>query len=497
MATAKAAPTAARASRRQSARPSTAARASVAGSAVGAFALIAIVALVLAVVLAAAERPSFLSPFTSADYFPSWMAGPLAGLVPSLTRDDSDLRGLISAAIALGFAGYLVVLWQASNLRTGWIIAAIVAVQVILFLSPPLFSTDVFNYLNYGRMGVLHDLNPYTTIPLFEPHSDPTFAISNWHRLLSPYGPLFTLVTYALVPIGVAASFWTIKAIIALAFLATLALVWRCAELLGRSPRAAVVLVGLNPLVLVWGLGADHNDALMMLLVVLSLYLALLARDRAGSATPAAAAAAGRLAATSGAVLIAAVAVKASAGILVPVFLLAFGQRRAKCLGALAAAALLAIVSFAAFGLHVPGLGEQAKLVTPLGLPNVVGVLLGLGGETKGLHTVLDVVLIATVLAASFVTWRDPERGLGAAFACMLVLVLTLSWSGAWYVLWVLPFAALLPGWAARTCVLALSAFLILAFAPNEPLVHRPLSLPLYTTALGRAHNDQINALLH
>jgi len=490
-------------------RPPVAARASVAASVIGALALVAIVGLVLAIVLAAAERPSFLSPFTSANYFPGWMAGPLAGLVPSLTHDDSNLRGLISAAIALAFVGYLVALWLAPNLRTGWIVAAIVAVQVVLFLSPPLFSTDVFNYLNYGRMGVVHGLNPYTTIPLIEPHSDPTFAISNWHRLLSPYGPLFTLLTYALVPIGVAASFWTIKALIGLAFLATLGLLWRCAELLGRSPRTAVVLVGLNPLVLVWGLGADHNDALMMLLVVLSLYLALRAREAAGlgiAPPPAgsgsvarlrAVASPDRLAFASGVALIAAVAVKASAGILVPVFLLAFGQRRAKLAGAVSAGVVLAVVSLLAFGAHVPGLGEQAKLVTPLGLPNVVGVLLGLGGETTGLHTVLDVVLVATVLIAAIVTFRHPERGVGAAFACVLVLAATLSWSGAWYVLWVLPFAALLPGWAARTSVLALSAFLILAFAPNEPLVHRPLSLPLYTTALGLAHTDEINALLH
>ena len=175
------------------------------------------------------------------------MAGPLAGLVPSLTRDDARLRALSSGAIALLFASYLLALRYSTRLRARWVIAAIVAVQAILLCAPPLFSTDVFNYLNYGRMGVVHGLNPYTTAPLLEPHGDPTFAISNWHHLLSPYGPLFTLLTYALSPLGVGASFWTVKVIIALASLATLALVWRCAALLGRPRRAAIVLVGLNP----------------------------------------------------------------------------------------------------------------------------------------------------------------------------------------------------------------------------------------------------------
>ena len=31
----------------------------------------------------------------------------------------------------------------------------------------------MFNYVNYGRMEVVHNLNPYTTIPVLEPHNDP------------------------------------------------------------------------------------------------------------------------------------------------------------------------------------------------------------------------------------------------------------------------------------------------------------------------------------
>ena len=85
-----------------------------------------------------------------------------------------------------------------------WAIAAILAVHAIFLLAPPLALTDVFNYINYGRMEVVHHLNPYTTIPILEPHSDPSYALSNWHQLLSPYGPLFTLLTFALVPLGVA-----------------------------------------------------------------------------------------------------------------------------------------------------------------------------------------------------------------------------------------------------------------------------------------------------
>ena len=137
-------------------------------------------------------------------------------------------------------------------------------VHAIFFLAPPMALTDMFNYINYGRMEVVHHLNPYTTYPILEPHSDPSYALSNWHQLLSPYGPLFTLLTFALVPLGVAASFWAIKTVLMAASLGTILLVWRCARLLGLDPVRAIVLVGLNPIVLVWGLGGDHNDFLIV-----------------------------------------------------------------------------------------------------------------------------------------------------------------------------------------------------------------------------------------
>ena len=50
--------------------------------------------------------------------------------------------------------------------------------HAIFFLAPPLALTDVFNYINYGRMEVVHHLNPYTTIPILEPHSDPSYYLS-------------------------------------------------------------------------------------------------------------------------------------------------------------------------------------------------------------------------------------------------------------------------------------------------------------------------------
>ena len=220
----------------------------------GALELGVIVALSLFIVLIAANKPSLLAPTTHIGFYPHWMAGPLGGLLPGLTGDSTELRFLFTGAIVGMFIAYALLLRIAGQLPARWVIGAILAVNLIFLVSPPLALTDMFNYINYARMEVVHNLNPYTTIPALEPHSDPAFMLSNWHMLLSPYGPMFTLLTFAVVPLGVAGSFWALKAILVIASLCMVLLVWLCARLLGRDPVPAVALVGLNPIVLVWGL---------------------------------------------------------------------------------------------------------------------------------------------------------------------------------------------------------------------------------------------------
>ena len=216
------------------------------------------------------------------NFYPHWMAGPLGGLWPGLTGNGTTLKYLFTGAIVPHVRG-LPRRAPARRRAAGKVDrGGILAVHAIFILSPPLALTDLFNYVNYGRMEVVHHLNPYTSIPILEPHDDPSYALSNWHQLLSPYGPLFTMLTFAVVPLGVAGSFWALKVVLAATSLGTILLVWKCARLLGRDPVKAIALVGLNPIVLVWGLGGDHNDFLMLFCIMLGFYL-LLRGPRAGA----------------------------------------------------------------------------------------------------------------------------------------------------------------------------------------------------------------------
>jgi alpha-1,6-mannosyltransferase len=488
------------------------------GALVCAFALAAILLCSAFLVILVADRPSGLSPITHNNFFPRWMAGPLGGLWPGLTRNGTTLRYLFTGPVAVMYVSYLLLLLYVRALPARWAVTAIVCAHVIFLLAPPLALTDVFNYVNYGRMEIVHHLNPYTTIPILEPHNDPSYSLSNWHQLLSPYGPLFTLLTFAVVPLGVAGSFWALKGIIALASLAVILLVWKCARLLGRDPVAAIVLVGLNPIVLVWGLGGDHNDFLVLLVTVLGFYLLL----RAGAAHQAAAVAraavrkglpklapAGGLRArlapvatdvAAGAAFVTAAALKASAGVMIPVVLagLVRTPRRlpAALVGMAVAGLLLAAASLIAFGLHIPDLSTQSRLVTNISLPNLLGLALGSGGETTSLHLVLSVVLVGSIAlcCVQAYRWRDSLTASGWANVALLV---TLSWVLPWYVLWVLPLAALSSSRRLRVAALGLGVYLIIAWAPASGLVWSAIGFHPEKTSLGRLHQRYVRELLN
>lgn len=492
-------------------------------------ALASIVLCSLLIVLAAAARPTFLSAPTRPLYFPSWMSGPLGGLTPGLAQLAS-LKEIFTGAVVLTYGCYLVALWRAEHLRVRTVAISIVALHAIFLLAPPLALTDVFNYLNYARMEIVHHLNPYTTIPSLEPHNDPAFALSNWHGLVSPYGPLFSVMTFALAPLSLGAYFWSFKLLLFATDLAMLLLVWKCALLLERqpllasnaswhgrragtharvSPIAALVLVGLNPIVLVWGLGGDHNDFFTIFFVVLAFYLLLRARAASLAGAPALRALvstkAPRLAADvafdagAGAALVLAAGLKASAGIVIPIVLVTLVRSPRRLLAFIAGAGLATVataaVSLSAFGVHFPDVTLQTTLVTDLSIPNLLGLALGQGGETSALHAVLTAALVASLIGACVWAWRTRDALTASGWA-MLATLVTTSWVLPWYVVWVLPLAALAGSRRLRVAALVLGAYLIVAWAPATGDLLNALHLHPGKTAVGRSHARAVQSLL-
>jgi hypothetical protein len=198
----------------------------------------------------------------------------------------------------------------------------------------------------------------------------------------------------------------------------------------------------------------------------------------------------------AGGALVAAVAIKASAGILLPIVLLG-SQRRLRLLaGMVAGGVIIGAATLYAFGPHLPNLSDQTRLVSGDGLPNVIGYSLGLGGETQGMHDVLTGVLAATVLGCCVWAWRTRDW-LRPATVAMLVLLLTLSWELPWYIYWLLPLAAFVRSRALRGIALVFGLYLLLAWIPLTTDLISSLNFQPNATPLGEQNSHLTKRLLH
>jgi len=270
------------------------------------------------------------------------------------------------------------------------------------------------------------------------------------------------MLSYPLAPLGVAAGLWTLKALTAAASLALVALVWVAAGRLGRPAVPAAALVGLNPVLLVWGVGGAHNDLLVMAVVMGGVYLLV----------------AGRAASAAGAV-VAAAALKASAGLALPFLILGARERGRALFGAAGAAVLLILVSLLGFGAdglagYLSVLERQAGFVSRHSVPNEVGKLLGLGGTTPaGLRVavtpairVASVALVLGVLAWQLRrAWRG-EDWIEAAAWSVAGLLVSATFLLPWYLIWLLPLAALSARRGPAVAALSLTAFVVVTRTP-------------------------------
>ncbi len=400
----------------------------------------------LVVVVFAASGPSVLAPGSSFS-FPNWEAGPLHGLIGRPLENGTAFSIGFSVVLVTMAVAYGVVLAAVRTLSMRTIVIFLLAAHAILLLGPPLQLTDVFNYLGYARLGGLHHLNPYTHVIAAELH-DPVYRFTSWHNLRSPYGPLFTVLSYPLALLPLSLAYWLLKIVTVLTSLAFIWLVWKCARLLGRDPRFPVLFVAANPVYLMYAVAGFHNDFFMLIPSMAAIALVLARRDR-----------------SAGAAVMVAVAVKFSAVLLLPFLLIAVRptERRLRILlGAALATIPLAALSVTFFGFSIPNLVDQSTLLTDFSVPNVVGDLVGLGGGTPGLLRVANVALVIVVLCLL----RRGREWMTAAGWATLALIVSLAWLVPWYVIWALPLAALGTSIRLRRATLALTAYLVIGFMP-------------------------------
>jgi glycosyl transferase family 87 len=314
---------------------------------------------------------------------------------------------------------------------------------------PPLLSHDVYSYVDYARLGVLHGLDPYAHPPAAIP-TDPAFAQVTWPDTTSAYGPLFTLATYPLAWLPVDGAVYVLKVVSALAVLATALLVARLAPARRVNPLRAAAFVALNPLVLVHVVGGPHNDSIAVLLMTLGVAGVLSMREAAGAGA-----------------LVAAFATKAPAAIVLPFALFGTARRTRFLFASIATLALLALAACLAFGwswLDPFALaGENQGRTSHMSIPITTARLTSLDPDLVRAGT----LILYAALVIYLLTWT--HRGgdwLRAAAWATFGLLLATAWLLPWYLLWPLPLVALSRDRTLQLLLLGLTAYQLGARIP-------------------------------
>ncbi|WP_051209009.1 polyprenol phosphomannose-dependent alpha 1,6 mannosyltransferase MptB [Propionicicella superfundia] len=317
--------------------------------------------------------------------------------------------------------------------------------------APPIFSHDAYSYAAQGWLAQ-NGINPYEYGPGVLPGAFADQVAWVWRYTPAPYGPLSIQVSRLLDMAAGFDPYWAavsmrIPALVGVALIVLF--LPRIAHTMGVDAQEVAWLATINPLLVIDFVGGAHNDALMMGLVVLALWVAMQPAGRWWWARQ---------------LLLPAAIVGTAAAIKQPAFLAAYPialiarpwtswQPRAvlRAAGVILASCLTAIGTFAAISVAT-GLNfgwMNAVSVPGLQLSMAPFTLIG-----AGLQWVLQVLQIAPT--GSFALDISRLVGLSIAAVSILFLALTkarkepvtfLSWSylifafcspalQSWYLLW-------------------------------------------------------------
>ncbi|MEP7286611.1 MAG: glycosyltransferase family 39 protein [Chloroflexota bacterium] len=379
-----------------------------------------------------------------------------------------------------GFAALFGLYWLAMRYgmrpptQTQWLLVGVFALSFNILLLPmyPADAADIYDYILRGRMSATYKLNPMVDTPN-EIATDPfyDFAAPTWHNSPSAYGPAWEMLAAVGSRITGDENIPNViifKLISVIGYALTALFIGLTLRFV--APRRALVGVTLfawNPLVVYMTAGTGHNDAVMTACIALSIYC-LMRRWYVGST----------VAAVLGAL------VKFIPILLVPIIaIVALRQLRGSTrLRYLALSALLCTVLVVSIygpfwnGMSTLGIDRRTGLYTgsveTLARQTLGPLLDGqIGSPSQTPNTNQVITLAVLVLFGAFYVnqlWRIYSASLAAdpvypvrtiAYVLLFYLLVTCTWFQPWYVLWVVPLAALLDNTPLRRLIVYYSYF--------------------------------------
>ena len=391
----------------------------------------------------------------------------VAGFRHHLVWGESDrlpfnLRPWLDAgetACLLGFAwfgarGWLAAIAAVRERTPGIRVLVRLSLPLLLLgvLAPPFLSADVADYVMRGRVLSLHGGNPYVNVAAEYP-ADPFVAFGDaaWKQFPLPYGPLVAELQGALAWLGASCTFLParaqflvsvglFKAVFAGCLLACALLARRLHQRLRVGDGDVAFLAVLwCPLLLNEALASAHNEALLLLTILLAIEGAL----RSGVGAGAFALGLGTL-------------TKIVPVLLAPPLLaMAIRLRRvgAFACGVAGATAVLALEWWRFF--LEPGAREFLQRQSEFTASSVVWALANVLGVAVAPALVVGRVVVVVVLAITTLRiWREPTAPRlvhGAASVLATMACCGLAGFGPWYHVWWVPLALLTgPGYLQR-----------------------------------------------
>jgi len=204
---------------------------------------------------------------------------PLWGPLRAMHLDNAPVK-VIGTLILLSGLGLLVDAWFKFRPTVDvdvkrWAVLTIWSLP--LLAAPPIFSSDAYSYAAQGWM-LVNDVNPYEAGPGVLPGAFADQVAWVWRFTPAPYGPLsLRLQELIVVACGLqpylSGVMMRLPALVGVVLIVVL--LPRIADRMGVDAQMTAWLATLNPLLVIDFVGGAHNDALMMGLVVLALWLSL------------------------------------------------------------------------------------------------------------------------------------------------------------------------------------------------------------------------------